>query len=316
MPENKTVRINNRLYDAATGLPIEEKTQKPATKPTKKVTGRPHTPATAVHSAPQRSQTLHRRSTKKPGLPKRPQPGKHMDIARSSAVKRFAPHPVTAQPASAPAAKDTPAQDHPIVKRAAAKSAPARSVTATPKQIKDAAIAKALAPTSKPSSKKKKEAKPKQRNGWTRRRVVFLAFLLVLIGAAAVTYINLPSLSVAFASSQSGVDATYPKYIPSGYGLQQPVTFSDGEVALTFASRSSDHQYTITQSSSTWDSSAVLENVVKQAAGDNYTIDQEQGLRIYLYEQNAAWVNGGILYVITSDAPLSNEQMRRIATSL
>ncbi|MBJ58858.1 hypothetical protein CMN24_04040 [Candidatus Saccharibacteria bacterium] len=313
MPDNKTVRINNRLYDAATGLPIEEKAPKTTTK---KATGRPHTPAAAIHSAPQRSQTLHRRSTKKPGLPKRPQPGKHMDIARSSAVKRFAPHPVTAQPDPAPVVKDAPAKDYPIVKRAAAKSTPTKSVAATPKQIKDAAIAKALAPDSKRATKKKKESKTKQHKGWTRRKIVFLAFLLVLMGAAAVTYINLPSLSVAFASSQSGVDATYPKYIPSGYGLQQPVTFSNGEVALTFASHSSDHQYTITQSSSTWDSSAVLENVVKKEAGDNYTIDQEQGLRIYLYDQNAAWVNGGILYVITSDAPLSNEQMRRIATSL
>lgn len=319
MAGNKTVRINNRLYDAVTGLPIEQTPQKRATAPAKAPAVTPakkttHPSAAAVHSAPQRSQTLYRRATKKPGFPKRPQPGVHMDIARSNDVTRFAKHPVT-KPTVRPVTKDVAPVTHPVAKRAATKAAkPTTRPAATAKQVKDTAIAKALAPKA-PAEKKTPKAK-KARFSWSRRMTIITAILVVLIGAAAVTYMNLPSITVAFARSQANVNASYPKYIPDGYGLSQPVTYKDGEVGLTFRSKANEAVYTITQTRSSWDSSAVLDNIVRKTAGDNYTINQEQGLTIYFYDDNAAWVNGGILYTIESDAPLSGDQMRRIATSL
>lgn len=60
----------------------------------------------------------------------------------------------------------------------------------------------------------------------------------------------------------------------------------------------------------------MLDNVVRPASGDNYIITQERGLTMYAFDGNAAWVNGGILYTIESDAALSGDQIRRIATSL
>jgi hypothetical protein len=132
------------------------------------------------------------------------------------------------------------------------------------------------------------------------------------------TYVNIPSLSVGFASAQAGIKATYPEYRPDGYKLHQPVTYKDGEVTLEFKSTTTDKGYTIVQTRSSWDSSAVLDNVVRKATGDNYITTQERGLTIYSYNEssNAVWVNGGILYTITSTAPLSGEQIRHIATSL
>lgn len=311
MSGNKTVRINNRLYDAVTGLPLDDEAVVEAPETKQHVA----TPATAVHTSTQRSKTLNRRAIKKPGVvAKRPQPGKHMDIARSGSIKRFAPHPVTAKPQVAQTIPDKPATMHPMTaKVTATKTKIASHAPATTKQIKDAAISQALA-TPKP----KKTAKEKKSFSWTRRKIVVLALLIFLVGAALVTYLNLPNLSVAFASSRAGISASYPQYVPDGYGLKQPVSFKEGEVILTFASRGGAGDYTITQSRSSWDSSAVLENVVRKAAGDNYIINQEGGLTIYTYDSNsgAAWVNAGILYTIASDAPLSTDQMRRIATSL
>jgi hypothetical protein len=60
----------------------------------------------------------------------------------------------------------------------------------------------------------------------------------------------------------------------------------------------------------------VLDNYVKEKAGDNYITYNERGLTIYTYNSNAAWVNNGVLYTIDGDAPLSSDQIRRIATSL
>jgi hypothetical protein len=313
MQANKTVTINGRVYDALTGLPVETKVSKPAVKaPLSKPAGQKrasHVSATSVHSSLQKSQTLHRRATKKPELPKRPKPGQRMDISRSGRVAHFAPHPV----AAAKRIESTPdikPKTHPVAARALLRTSKSQP-SLTPKQIKDTAIAEALA---KPSAKPPKERRFKFT--WSRRFTIVTACFAVLILGAILTYFNMPSLSVGFASAQAGINATYPEYRPDGFRLDQPVTFSDGEVTLKFASNTSDDGFVITQTRSSWDSSAVLDNVVRKAAGDNYITTQERGLTIYSYDSSAVWVNGGLLYKIVSTAPLSGEQIRHIATSL
>lgn len=316
MSGNKTIQIKDRLYDAVTGLPVSPEPMGKEEVTESTIKHREATPAAAVHAAPQRSRTLHRHSIKKSGIvTKRPQTGRHMDITRSPSVKRFATHPVT-QPAStvnASTTPDKPAVTHPVARQAVAKVMTVPTPPLTPREVKEAAIEKALA-----TPKAKKASKTKKGFHWTRKATIVTALLVLLMGAVLVTYLNLPTLSVAFAASRAGIDASYPKYVPDGYGLKQPVTYREGEVTVTFASRGGAGDYTITQSRSDWDSSAVLENVVRKNAGDNYIINQEGGLTIYTFNSNsgAAWVNGGILYTITSDAPLSTNQMRRIATSL
>lgn len=344
MEGHKTVRINNRLYDAATGMPLDEapaasapvaapvekSTPKPTpapkpvvkheTKPVEKptVAPKPKVAASEVHSAQQRSKTLHRRATKKPGPVPRPQAGRHMDIARSTKVSRFAPtiHPIsTPEPADeAPLAAHQP---HPTVKRALARVAqPMPVIAATPRQIKDAAIEAALAPTPK-AEKQRKNFDPTKLNKLFSKRVGIIALIVAaLLTVGGIVYANLPTISVGVAASQAGISATYPKYIPDGYSLSQPVTFKEGEVALTFTSNTGLGEYKVTQTDSTWNSTAVLDNVVRKEAGDDYVTNQERGLTIYSYDGNAAWVNAGILYTIDSSAPLSSDQIRRIAVSL
>lgn len=339
MAPKKTITINGRMYDAATGLPVKNAPQpqstpsaskaepKPAARPVKAPAAtRSQTAAGAVHSSVQRSQTLHRRAAKKPQAPhkpivNRPAAGRHMDIAKSSHVAKFAPHPVT-KPAATKVKPtvDRPAQVHPTARRAlersaakkAAVSAPVRATPATPKEVKEAAIEKALA-TPKPASKKTTKAK---KSPWVRRTIIAGAGLLVIAAALFAVYKFVPSISVSFASAQAGISASYPEFTPDGFSLHQPVTYSDGKVDLKFKSNSNDDYYTIAQTRSSWDSSAVLDNVVEPAAGANYITTKERGLTIYTYNKSAAWVNGGILYEIVSNAPLSGDQIRRIATSL
>lgn len=313
MQANKTVTINGRVYDAVTGLPVESKSTKPVAKPAtvKSVAEKraARVEANSVHAQVQRSQTLHRRAAKKPGLAKRPKPGQHMDISRSSKVSRFAPHPVATEIKKETSTPDIKPKTHPVAAKALARTS--KPATVSSKQVKDAAIAAALA---KPSPKPAKEKRFKLE--WSRRFTVITACFVVLILGAALTYFNMPSLSVGFASAQAGINATYPEYRPDGYHLDQPVTFSDGEVTLKFASNSADNGFVITQTRSSWDSSAVLDNVVRKATGDNYVTTQERGLTIYSYDSTAVWVNGGLLYKIVSTAPLSGEQIRHIATSM
>lgn len=156
----------------------------------------------------------------------------------------------------------------------------------------------------------------KQQRRLPRIMSVASASLALLLLGGYFTYLNMPSLSVRVAAAQAGVNASYPSYHPDGYSLNGPVAYTQGQVNMKFASNSGPQNFTVTQSKTSWDSSAVLDNYIKEKAGDNYITYDEHGLTIYTYGGNAAWVNGGVLYTITGDAPLSGDQIRHIATSM
>jgi len=319
MEKNKTVTINGRLYDAATGMPVKKA-------PARKTVERPASaPAAGVHATTERSQTLNRRVAQKKTTAapaRKPQSGRMMDVARSPKVARFTPPAPKAEPkkaASAPVVPDRKPVAHPMAERAVARTAatqPAKvvsaEVTKSLKEIKNEEIEKALAADTPKQKVKKQGAWAKH----SRKIVASIAIVGVLIVGGYVTLVNLPALSVWVASSQAGIKATYPSYSPDGYSLSQPVSFSDGEVTLNFVSNGGGGGYVIRETRSSWDSTAVLENVVKKAAGEDYATTNDSGLTIYTFNGNAAWVNGGILYTIDSSAPLSNDQIRSIATSL
>ena len=61
----------------------------------------------------------------------------------------------------------------------------------------------------------------------------------------------------------------------------------------------------------------MLANYVKKNWGADYSIAKGQGLTIYVSGSNAAWVNGGVLYIITdADGHLSSGDLHDIAVSL
>ena len=126
----------------------------------------------------------------------------------------------------------------------------------------------------------------------------------------------MPALSTRVAAVQAGINATYPGYQPAGYTLNGPVAYDKGSVTMKFASNGSSETLTLAQTKSNWDSSAVLENYVKPAAGRKYSTATINGLTIYTYNSNAAWVNGGILYTVQGSAQLAPDQIERLAASL
>jgi hypothetical protein len=310
MTKATVVTINGQQYDAVTGLPISGGSSEAHSKRA--------TPATSIHSSLQRSKTLVRRVTKKPipissHKPKRP--GQTMDIARSSKIVRFAPHPTAPTAPASASSKDLPVAQHPLLSRvkkqramtAAAKMPPA---TKSSQDIKNEAIAAALA---KPPVKQARK-RFYQRHPRALTIVTFSVIIAVLAGY--LTYVNLPSFSVRVAAASAGIDATYPEYRPDGYSLSGGPQWSEGQVTLNFTANAGTSKFTLKQAKSTWDSPAVLDNIVRKKVGDNYITNQEKGLTIYTYSGNGAWVNGGILYTIDGNSPLSGDQIRHIATSM
>jgi hypothetical protein len=310
MSKDTIVTINGQQYDAITGMPISGPSAGTRSKKT--------TPAESIHSSIQRSKTLIRRVAKKPSLISNHRPkqaGRTMDIARSSNVVRFAPHPVMSTP-TAIATPDLPVAAHPILTKAYKMHAKHKIISApavkkTSQEIKNDQITAALA---KPPVK---QTRKRFFNRHPRAITVIFISIFIALTAGYLTYVNLPTFSVRVAAASAGINATYPQYRPDGYSLSGGPQWSDGQVTLNFVANSGTSKFTLQQTKSSWDSSAVLANIVNKNTGDQYITNQEQGLTIYTYDGgNAAWVNGGILYTIRGDAPLSGDQIRHIATSM
>lgn len=310
MTKDTVVTINGQQYDSVTGLPVSGGSSEARSKRA--------TPANSIHSSLQRSKTLVRRVTKKP-LPisahKPKQPGRTMDIARNTKVVRFAPHPTAPAAPKAASTPDLPVRTHPLLHKArqhqAMKVASRKLPAAKSSQdIKNEAIAAALAkPPVKQVRKRFYQRHP-------RALTIVTLSIVVAILAGYLTYVNLPTFSVRVAAASAGINATFPEYRPDGYSLNGGPGWSDGQVTLNFVANTGTSKFSLKQAKSTWDSPAVLDNIVRKKVGENYITNQEKGLTIYTYSGSAAWVNGGILYTIDGDAPLSSDQIRHIATSM
>ncbi|MEI7689717.1 MAG: hypothetical protein WCI79_01980 [Candidatus Saccharibacteria bacterium] len=267
---------------------------------------------TVTNKIIKKSQTLYNNAIKTPlssSVSLMRKAGRSMDIARSKSVARFAAQPKPVTPA--PSQPHIAPSRHPIARKVdAIRQQQQRSqAPQTLKQIKESAIADAMQKTVPAADKK----------GFFKRNLKFINIfsisLAVLIIVGCVVYLNMPNISVRIASAQAGIDAKFPEYHPDGYSVNGPVAYNNGEVTINFRANTGDANFKIKQTKSTWDSSAVRNKVNKDSGGEFITTE-EKGLTIYTYNGNAAWVNGGILYTVDGNAPLSGDQIRRIATSL
>ena len=140
--------------------------------------------------------------------------------------------------------------------------------------------------------------------------VISLALLGYLV------HLNLPDISVRVTAMQTGIERIYPSYVPTNYRLDGLVKEDAGRVTMTFKN-DEGKKFTLMEEKSNWDSAAVLSNYVKKNWGNDYSIAKGQGLTIYVSDANAAWVNGGVFYVITDESgSLSASDLHDIAVSL
>ena len=184
------------------------------------------------------------------------------------------------------------------------------------KEKKEQAIKSALASMAKNSSKTD-EKKKLHTSFFNIKRVSLALCCAIFVVGVAIYFINLsmPSISVQVAAMQSGIDATYPSYIPKGYSLSS-VKSEENVLSLLFKSNTGDN-FILTEEKSSWNSSALETNYVKPLFKNKYSAVREQGLTVFISGSNAVWVNGGKLFTISSENnSLSKNQLVSIATSL
>ena len=148
---------------------------------------------------------------------------------------------------------------------------------------------------------------------------VFFAFLCSSAVIAALFFVvqsNMPDISIKVAAMQTGIQATYPSYVPRDYRLSGVYTAQDNSVAMDFLGPN-QAKFTLTEEKLPWDSTALLNRFIKPKWGEDFTTIKEQGITIYISGSNAAWVNAGIVYKITNlHGELTKKQIKNIVTSL
>lgn len=227
----------------------------------------------------------------------------------------------TSKPVAKPAVKRTATR--PSTRTAVRPSAKRVTKVARPQLVvdQDQALRKALrsvaAMDDEPTSQSKAAKKPQIKKKTSSKRFV-LAFFCAVICVSAIIYFvgtNIPDISVKVAAMQTGIEATYPSYVPRDFSLSD-ISSENGKITLTF--KGPDRaSFTLTEEKSSWDSTTLLHNYVEPTWQSNYVTTHEQGITLYISGANAAWVNGGVLYKI--DAPsnsLTKKQLRNIVISM
>lgn len=185
----------------------------------------------------------------------------------------------------------------------------------TAKAQKEAAIQQAIAKAqTAPAPARKRQ--PRTHFGFRR---VLLAMACATAAVFAIVYFvnqSTPNISLKVAAMQSGIDARYPGYVPRDFNLSD-ITSENGKITLNFRNPTTGEAFTIVEEKSSWDSSALLSNYVREAYGDDYTQVAEQGLTIYIDGSDACWANGGVVYKLkTTSGSLTKKQIKAIAVSL
>ncbi len=225
--------------------------------------------------------------------PEREQRAKH--TAKSQSVKRFtdAAHHHT-EPIFQPAQVPTPAH---IIR-------PQTNHHTNP-DIFEAAIARANSHEQPPV----KPHNPKQRR---RKKItgVLVGVTALLAASGFLAYINMSTIELKVASFQAGFNAQLPSHQPTGYELTS-IQNRPGQVTLDY--HSGDRKYQISQQPTDWNSQTLGDHII--AGADSNTI-QSKGRTIYIYDDLASWVSGGVRYDITGNAGLDKDEIAAIAGSM
>ncbi len=277
--------------------------------------------ATNAHRRVKASTTLNRRYVRRP---EKMYTEDVLLVKKSSKVKHFAVQQVSdvipKNDSEKMAAEVSP---HPLQKMTNTRlkmrqmqttAQPANKLSA--KELKDRAIKKALSEANQSQRTNEKTKHIKLHFGFPRIALALSCTVAALLAIVYFVNLNMPDISLKVAALQTGFDASYPGYVPRDYTLSG-ITSEEGRVTLNFKNQSNKTTFSLTEEKSAWDSDALLNNYIKVSYGENYSVIKEQGLTIYVNDNDAAWVNGGVLYTIkVASGDLTKKQIKSIASSL
>lgn len=145
---------------------------------------------------------------------------------------------------------------------------------------------------------------------------VTAASLVLITLAGFFAWQNAPRLSIHLASAQANVNGSLPSYTPSGFSLSGPIKYDDGQISITYKSRTDNRTFTIHQRNTAWNPDSLEQNYLKENVL-SYQVLKEKGQTIYIYNgTDATWTANNTWYQIEGDSSLSSDQLIRLASSM
>lgn len=134
--------------------------------------------------------------------------------------------------------------------------------------------------------------------------------------ASFLAYQRVPNIGMRVAAARAGFSGTIPGTTPAGYAFKGPINYSQNVIAVSYKSNSDNRNFKIVQRPTGWSSEALLTNYV-QGTNLKYQAYNDRGLTVYIMDNNnAAWVNGGVWFTLTSSGELSTDQILAMASSM
>lgn len=160
-----------------------------------------------------------------------------------------------------------------------------------------------------------KNQKSKNKKNWKRSISIIFITVTVFVLGCFFAYRYIPTVSIGLAKLKlDDLRASYPEYLPDNFKLTKPAEINQqDELMLSFTD--GQNVYKLKQTNSNWDSSALKADIEKVFSNQITTIN-ERGLTIFIFDNQARWVNGGILYSFIGEASLPASEIRKIATSM
>lgn len=166
------------------------------------------------------------------------------------------------------------------------------------------------------SPRAKKGVLAKLKPGHKRASAFAATGLAILLIASFLVYENKANIELQLADAKAGVNATLPSYKPAGFGVAS-FRYQPGIVAINYHSASDGHNFQLIQKASGYASKSALADLVA-GPGQAKTLS-DAGRTIYVNNSgtsaSAAWLDGGILYLIRGNSSLSDQQVISIASS-
>lgn len=356
MDNTNVIELNGKRYDAVTGKYLGKGHAKPsfanhsagasrtidgvvrpAARPHTTITSsqpvalppkaaRNHTPAHAAAHQPQHAKTLMRHVVNKPKPIAKPVKTKQLDRAPShslaikESVSRVNPyrqqranlarqhqHVSRFQSQPTRAALEPIASRQPVTGQQTARQQPKAPAKQDYNSLFEAAIAHAT------SHEQPSPRVAKKHHRGRRLMHATIAILVVAVLGGAVAWTQRSQIELQVASWQAGFDVRMPDYALTDY-KRSAISQEHGSVFMSY--QSGDRKYQITQQRSNWNSQTLLDQSVAGASTDEPQVIENKGRIIYIYGSNVSWVDGGIRYDITGNAPLTTGDAISIVDSM
>ena len=238
------------------------------------------------------------------------------EVAQTKTIKvKTSPKKVVIQPKTEPIQKNTKPTDAVKVNFDMT-----RVNSLTSQEIKEREIRKAISVASRELGAQKR---PKYHGHY--KKIGFglpkiaLAMLCAAAAVFAIVYFvnsNAPDIPLKVAAMQTGIDAHYPGYIPRDYSLAD-ATSENGKITMNFKNSSTGDAFSIIEENTSWTANDLYSKFVKPTYGEDCIVITEDNFNIYISGSNAVWINGGILYKITTTSgSLTKKQISTIASKL